>query len=185
VRTEQEHLGPVGVGYRASSFKIPSGYLIQAYHKGPMVLHMLRVMLRNETGSDELFRRLLSSFLQEHAGGEASTADFRRQLEMLTGRDWSWFFRQWVEGTHIPEYRWQHQVQDGRLEVTVNQVEAPEGFRMPVPLLVEYEDGTREQLVLDIDLPQETFSFELTGTPREVTFNPDNAVLARVGQNRI
>lgn len=185
VRREREHLGPVGVGHRASSFKIPSGYLIQAYHKGPLVLHMLRVILRNETGDDERFRRLLSEFLEEHAGGEVSTADFRAKLEQLTGRDWSWFFGQWVDGTHIPEYRWSHRVrelEDGSstIEVTVSQVDAPEGFRMPVPLQVEFEDGTREQFVLEIDEPEKSFTFQLPGPPDQVTFNPGNAVLARV-----
>ncbi len=185
VRKEREHLGPVGVGRRASSFKIPSGYLIQAYHKGPLVLHMLRVILRNETGDDDLFRRLLSGFLQECAGGEASTADFRRHLEKLTGRDWSWFFRQWLEGTHIPEYRWSHRVREtenggSSLEVTVKQSEAPEEFHMPVPLLLEYVNGTRELFVLDIHQPENSFTFQLPGPPDQVTFNPENAVLARV-----
>jgi len=185
VRREREHLGPVGVGHRASSFKIPAGYLIQAYHKGPLVLHMLRVMLREETGGDELFRRLLSEFLHEHAGSAASTADFRAKLEQLTGRDWSWFFHQWVEGTHIPEYRWRHELnrpENGawRLDVQVDQPDAPQGFRMPVPLLAEYDDGTSETLVLDVDRPQNRFSFSLTKRPRRLTLNQGYAVLARV-----
>jgi len=185
VRREQEHLGPVGVGHRASSFKIPSGYLIQAYHKGPLVLHMLRVLLRNETGDDDLFRRLLSGFLKQYTGEEASTADFQRQLEKLTGRDWSWFFRQWVEGTHIPEYRWRHQVRQsaghGReLAVNVSQPDAPDGFRMPVPLLVTYEDGTTEQFVLEVDKPENSFTLQLRQKPGKVIFNPENAVLARI-----
>lgn len=185
VRREREHLGPIGVGRRSSSFKIPSGYLMQAYHKGPLVLHMLRVILRNETGDDDLFRRLLSGFLQEYAGSEASTADFRQHLETLTGRDWSWFFRQWVEGTHIPEYRWSHRVREtenggNSLEVTVKQSEAPEEFRMPVPLLLEYGNGTREQFILDIHQPENNFTFQLPGPPQRVMFNPHHAVLARV-----
>jgi aminopeptidase N len=173
------------VGHRAGSLKIPSGYLIQAYHKGPLVLHMLRVILRNESGSDELFRRLLSGFLREHAGGEAFTADFQQQLEKLTGRDWAWFFKQWVEGTHIPEYRWARQVEetgDGRctLEVTVSQVDAPAGFRMPVPLQVELEDGTRKQFVLEINKIEISFRFPLSWHPVSVVLNPGNTVLARV-----
>lgn len=185
VRAERDRLGPIGVGYRAGSLKIPSGNLIQAYHKGPLVLHMLRVMLRNETGDERMFRRLLSGFLHEHAGGEASTADLRRLLEKLTGRDWGWFFRQWVEGTHIPEYRWEHRVRELEgggcaLEVTVSQADEPEAFRMPVPLLVAYEDGTREQFVLDIDKPENSFALRLPRPPGQVTLNPDGAVLARV-----
>lgn len=185
VRREREHLGPVGVGFRASSFKIPAGYLIQAYHKGPLVLHMMRTMLRDETGSDEPFRRLLSEFLREHAGGEASTADFRATLERLSGRDWSWFFRQWVEGTHIPEYRWRQELSrteagTWRLAVRVEQPDAPEGFRMPLPLLAEYGDGTAETFVLEVDAPSKSFIFDLARRPDRLTLNPGFAVLARV-----
>jgi hypothetical protein len=90
-----------------------------------------------------------------------------------------------VDGTHIPEYRWGHQVEDreaggSTLEVTVRQSDAPDEFRMPVPLQLEYGDGTREQLILLVDQPEKSFTFHLPGPPDRITFNPHNAVLARV-----
>src|SRR6202011_2518501 len=38
-------LGPIGVGYRAGTSDVPFGYLLQTYYKGPLVVHMLRMLL--------------------------------------------------------------------------------------------------------------------------------------------
>ncbi|HEX5718818.1 MAG TPA: M1 family aminopeptidase, partial [Thermoanaerobaculia bacterium] len=46
-------IGPIGHGWRASTGEVPSAYSSLVYSKGALVLHMLRGLLREATGSDQ------------------------------------------------------------------------------------------------------------------------------------
>jgi hypothetical protein len=181
----RDQLGPIGVGYRASTYRVPSGYSVQAYNKGAMVFHMLRMLLRTATGNDDMFRAVLKDFLQTYAGQPVSTADFAGILGKHVPGDWSWFFNQWVYGTDIPTYSWDYSIanQPGgqyQLSVTVSQSGVPEGFTMPVPLQVDLGGGKVAKVPLIIKQAEETFSFNLPARPRKVVLNPEYSVLAKV-----
>lgn len=179
-------LGPISLGYRASTGEIPFGYQLQSYQKGALVLHMLRTLLRNVSGSDELFIALLRDFVAGQTGREASTADLVAALTRRAPGDWSWFFDQWVDGTAIPEYRWSYSLAPAAagggtvLTLRVRQSGVPDGFRMPVPVRLDYAGGKRGQVVVGIDRPDETFTIQLSDKPSRVVFNPGHAVLATV-----
>jgi aminopeptidase N len=183
----REDIGPIGVGYRASTAMVPYGYAVQAYNKGALVLHMLRMMLHSAFGSDDTFRAFLKDFLQTYAGKAASTDDLAATLSKHVAGDWGWFFDQWVYGTAIPTYAWEWSAAqkpnaDGKypLTITVRQSGVPEGFRMPVPVEVNFGGKSTGRVTLGIDQPEETFTINLPRKPKKVTFNPDRAVLANV-----
>ncbi|HEX6641654.1 MAG TPA: M1 family aminopeptidase, partial [Thermoanaerobaculia bacterium] len=119
---ERSRIGPIGHGHRASTSEIPTGYTIQTYYKAPMVLHMLRMLLRYTTQSDELFVKVLRDYVHEYSGKSASTADFQRVLERDAPGAWGWFFDSWIYGADIPSYRWKYDVAqaDGGYNVTVS-----------------------------------------------------------------
>lgn len=71
-----------------------------ATHKGAVVLWMLR----HELG-DSAFWAGMHSFLTQHAGGNATTEDFRQAMEAASRRDLGVFFRQWVYGAGFPFLR--------------------------------------------------------------------------------
>lgn len=181
----REKMGPIAVGQRASTADAPGAYVAQAYLRGPWVLHMLRVMLRNLTKSDDLFVEVLSDFLHEHDGRAATTGDFVASLTRTAPGEWQWFFDQWVYGTAIPTYAWDWKAEkadDGRdvLAITVRQENVPDGFRMPVPVKIDFGRGQEGQAVVLIDEPEETFRLPLPAKPRKVELNPDYAVLANM-----
>ena len=66
------------------------------------------------------------------------------------------------------------------LNLKVRQSEVPEGFRMPVPVMIEYQDGTEDRLLVTVAKAEETSPLALPRAPKEVVFDPDVAVLARV-----
>ena len=72
-----------------------------------------------------------------------------------------------VEGTAVPTYRWRWQAteQGGKpaIELEVRQEGVPAGFRMPVPLAVDFGGGRRGQLVVLVDEAAETFIREHPG----------------------
>ncbi|HKV08601.1 MAG TPA: M1 family aminopeptidase, partial [Thermoanaerobaculia bacterium] len=101
-------IGPIGHGWRANTGELPTAYGSQVYGKGALVLHMLRGLLRDMTGEDQIFTAIFRDFIQSHRGGAASTRDFEAAVARHVQSDWDWFFDQWVYRTEIPTYRWSY-----------------------------------------------------------------------------
>jgi hypothetical protein len=184
-RSKGERTGPLALGRRANTGEVPTAYGSLVYSKGTLVLHMLRSLLRDSTGSDQTFLEILRDFARTHRGGYASTHDFAAAVARHAPGDWSWFFDQWINGTAIPSYRWSYTVAPGAggaatLNLRVRQSEVPDGFRMPVPVRIEYPDGTEERRLVTVAKADETFPLALPRAPKGVVFDPDVAVLARV-----
>jgi hypothetical protein len=186
-RAHGERIGPIGHGWRANTGEVPSAYSSQVYAKGALVLHMLRGMLRDETGGDEAFIDVLRDFVRTHRGGYASTKDFEAAVARRVPGDWSWFFNQWVRGTAIPTYRWSYESVsspspegDYPVVLRIRQGDVPGGFKMSVPVEVEFADGRTERRRVMVDEAEETFTLAFPERPRGVTFNPESEVLARV-----
>ncbi len=102
VRREQVLTQPDGSVYIPES-EIASGNLNRmfdtrlTYRKAAWVLNMLRVHV-----GDEDFFAGLRSYLETHAYSTASTDDFRRTMESVSGKPLSKFFDQWVYGEGHP-----------------------------------------------------------------------------------
>lgn len=176
-------IGPVGHGWRANTGEVPSAYSSLVYGKGALVLHMLRGLLREATGSDRALVDVLRDFLRAHQGGVASTADFAAAVARRAPGDWSWFFEQWVERAEIPTYRWSYGVQGNTATLKVRQSGVPPGFRMPVPVRVEMADGTSLERIVTVDEPEESFELSFESKPGSLVLNPDHAVLARMNRD--
>jgi aminopeptidase N len=175
------------------SAEAPLDYALLVYEKGAYILHMLRMAMYDwEADSDEAWRVMMRDFVASHAGQAATTESFRAVVERHFGADMGWFFDQWVYGTAVPSYRfaWKNEdAGDGQrtLRIRVRQEVEPEGsFRMFVPVRVELEDDRFVVLRVLVDESDEEFSFDLPAgmIPQEVIFNPRNAVLADVRNER-
>jgi aminopeptidase N len=180
-----ERVGPIGHGWRAAIGETPTAYQTLTYTKGALVLHMLRTMTAQMTGSGDAFVAILRDFVATNAGGDPTTEDFRAAVERQVPADWSWFFDQWLYGAEIPTYAWDYEIVPGAgggsiLRLTVEQRGVSPGFRMLVPVEVEFAKNQTRRLAVFVDQPLETFELELPKRPRKVTFNPGDAVLASV-----
>jgi hypothetical protein len=178
-REKGDRIGPIGFGWRASTGEVPSAYSSLLYSKGPLVLHMLRTLLRDSV-SDQAFQDILRDFARTWRGGYASTSDFAAAVARHAPGDWAWFFDQWIDHTAIPSYRWSWSMSGTTLNLKVRQSDVPDGFHMPVPVRIEYPDGTVERRVVNVAKAEETFSLALPRGPKGVVFDPDTAVLAKV-----
>ncbi len=180
--------GALVLGVRLNSTETPFDYRLLVYEKGAYVLHMLRMMLLDlDTDSDDVFREMMGDFAERYSGRTASTADFEAAVDATFGQPMDWFFEQWVYGTEVPRYRPDLEVvatPDGEapfaLRGTIVQEDVSDGFRMPLPIRFEYEDGEHivrrvwiEGDVTSVDIP-------LPGRPREFVLNHRFGVLARI-----
>jgi hypothetical protein len=178
-------LGPIGVGYRAGTSDIPAGYEIQAYHKGPLVLHMMRTLLRFKTHSDDTFVRILRDFVKEYSGKDASTADFQRVVEKNAPGDWSYFFDAWVYDSAIPTLRWNYKIDPtatggAKLTVNVKRSGVRDDFMMVAPVKIEFDGGHAGIFFMSIRKNEQTVSQDLPSVPRKVIFAPDHSLLANI-----
>jgi hypothetical protein len=177
--------GPLAMGVRLGQ-KQALDYYLQTYLKGAYLLHSLRWLLRDlETGSDAKFWQFLADFASTYWGADPSTQDLQKIAEKHFEGSLDWFFKQWIYGMAIPTYRWQYRVVQGdsgnKVEISVQQEEVPPDFRMPVPVAVEYADGTRvtRRLWVARDGGNHIFPPRASSVKR-VVFNEGNAVLCRM-----
>jgi aminopeptidase N len=179
--------GPIWLGYRNATRSRPQDYVLVDYKKGAWVLHMLRSLLLDlDTMDDRRFVTLMQAFYRQHAGGYASTEDFRRVAEAHAGEDLGWFFDQWVYGTGIPTYRFAHRIEPAdhgqyRVRCRVAQSGVPPGFTMPVTLRVEF--GNDRFAWVRRTITGATAEFELPLMPEKpvnVVFNDNESALCEV-----
>lgn len=195
-------VGPISMGHRLMTPLNPLAYESMIYAKGAYVLHMLRVMMKDERSGnpDARFFNLLKGFLQTYEGRNASTEDFKGYIERhmvpeldATGNGrMDWFFDQWVYGTEIPTYSAEFDIEkaDGgkwRIRGALTQDTVPDGFLAVVPLYVELEKGAlfrfarmgiRGKTTREVDV-----TVQLPSKPRRVLINARNEVLSRVPHN--
>jgi hypothetical protein len=191
-----EDVGPLVLGPRLSSLKVPDAYNTLIYGKGTWVIHMLREMLRdpNAKDPDARFRELLHAILAEHQFRPLSTADFQHAIEqhMTPAMDlegthrMNWFFDQWVRGTDLPRYTVKFEVKphgnafivSGRLE----QQGTEDVFTAPVPLYALRIGGKPERLGVVVTTGAETrFHFESRIRPTRMVIDPNLTLLWNKG----
>jgi hypothetical protein len=191
-----EAVGPLVLGPRLGSLKVPDAYSTLIYGKGTWVIHMLREMLRepNAKDPDGRFRELLRAILAEHQFRPLSTADFQHAVEQhmtpamdLEGRHrMDWFFDQWVRGTDLPHYTVKFEVKPhgnaflvtGRLE----QQGTEAAFTAPVPLYAVRIAGKPERLGVVVTTGAETrFRFESRIRPTRIVIDPNLTLLCTKG----
>jgi len=182
---ERNRLGPIGHGQRASTGDIPAGYVIQTYIKGPLVLHMLRMLMRYKTESDELFLTTLRDFVKLYNGKNPSTADFQKLLEQKTKANWNWFFDAWIYGGDIPSYTWRYDVKPGAdgaqmLTMQLDRRDVRDDFMVIIPVRVEFTDGKVGLLYVVNKEPKQTVTQKLPGNVKNVVFAPEYSLLANI-----
>jgi Peptidase family M1 domain len=194
-----EAVGPLVLGPRLSSLKVPDAYNTLIYGKGTWVIHMLREMLRDPgapSGKDQdaRFRELLRAVLAEYRFRPLSTADFQHAVEQhmtpamdLEGtRRMDWFFDQWVRGTDLPHYTVKFEVKPrGNAFVVTGKLEqrgTEDAFTAAVPLYAVRVAGKPERLGVVVTTGAETrFQFESRVRPTRIVIDPNLTLLWNKG----
>ena len=151
-----------------------------AYPKGGWVLHMLRCQL----GAD-LYRQCIRTYLDRHAYGSVETADLRKVIEELSGRNFDRFFEQWVHGIGAPtldvNYSWDEKAKLARVSVKQTQKISDDAhlFQFPLTLRFKSKSGTTDHTVQVRD-KEEDFYLPLKTAPDVVRVDPGLTLLARI-----
>ncbi len=189
--------GPVTIGHRLTSSRLPEAYEVVVYGRGTWLLHMLRAMFRDadraSANPDARFFGVLRGVRERFDGRALSTQDFQKALEdALPGslryegrKSLAWFFDEWVNGTALPRFqlagvKFTHK--NGRPVVsgTLLQKDAPDTLVTSVPLYAKTQSGKPVYLGrVFADGPETEFHLPAPAGARGLVIDPHQTVLTR------
>ncbi|MDX1530590.1 MAG: M1 family metallopeptidase [Rhodothermales bacterium] len=144
-----------------------------SYQKGGWVLHMLRQRV-----GEEAFFEGLRTYYARYRGANATTADFQRVMEDVSGKDLDAFFAQWTRRPGLPRVRgtWRYDADRQALVVEVTQTQDGAPFTFPLEVGIETAGGTRIE-TREVDGQEETLTLPLDAAPEAVTLDPQTDLL--------
>lgn len=160
----------------------PEGFIFgrTTYSKGAWVLHMLR----NVTG-DEVFFEIIRTYYEEFKYTTATTADFVRICERVSGMNLNTFFDQWVytgKGRPNFEFSWKQNLSDGEYDISlhVKQVQTDRDV-YEVPLSVTIKTANFEEKFEVSNASRDTsYTFSTSSAPLEVFLDKEGWILKEV-----
>ncbi len=149
-----------------------------AYPKGALVLHTLKNIIGEDT-----FRAVIKRFLEKFKFDVADTEDFRKVVEEVTGKDFEWFFDQYIYNAGHPVLKINHiwDPEDKTLSISIKQAQPDDSwdvYKLPLELLVVTDSGKEIRKILWIKQKQETFLIPLDEKPKRVCIDPEFKVFA-------
>jgi hypothetical protein len=174
-----ESVGPVWLGGRLISSRVPGGGFIIQY-KAAWIIHMLRMMFWDPSNEDpdKVFKAVLQDFATSFANRAASTEDFKAivekhmtpEMDMEHGRNMDWFFRQYVYGTGIPQYKFSYEKlgEEGgqwRFKCKITRTGVPAGWK-DLLVLDQHENGKDYRVqVIQMNAPEVVFNLTSNTKP--------------------
>jgi aminopeptidase N len=152
-----------------------------AYPKGSWILHMLRSQL-----GDDLYRRIVKTYLERHAFGSVATDDFNKVIEEFSGRSFDQFFNQYVLHAHHPELTISHSWDERTklAKVSIQQVQKLSDdvllFNVPLPVRFKSKSGSVVERTLTVKEKAEDFYIPLAEAPEVVRIDPNYTLLAKI-----
>lgn len=149
------------------------------YQKGAWVLHMLR----REVGTDTFWNGL-RAYYDRYRHQNASTRDFRRVMEEVSGQDLEQFFDQWTRrpGHPVIEGTWRYDEAAGECVVTLRQTQDEPPFEVPVD--VAFGDGSGSTTTLFLRDRTGKARVDCSDAPASVTLDPNTELLAELSMSR-
>ncbi|MDE2731842.1 MAG: M1 family metallopeptidase [Bacteroidota bacterium] len=150
-----------------------SGSMI--YQKGAWVLHMLRALV-----GEDAYNAGVRNYYAAYKDANASTADFRRHIEEVSGMTLDWFFDQWLYQGGVVHLDGHWTAQEGALTISLQQTQPRYTFRITPGLDIIYEDGSTERISMALEGDQPvTHHMPVTQAVTDVVLDPDTELLAR------
>ncbi|HET7872649.1 MAG TPA: M1 family aminopeptidase [Terriglobales bacterium] len=187
--------GPVTLGPRLTSSRFPDAYEKVLYGRGTWLIHMLRTMLRQATGSkdDALFFVALRGLLARSPTHKISTHDLQLAFEQVLPaslayekkKSLEWFFDSWVNGDSIPQLNLDRVTLKSagnrvRASGVVRQSKAGRDLVTAVPIYAVDALGKQTFLAFVFaDEPESEFSLTAPAGTRHLVLDPENTVLRR------
>jgi aminopeptidase N len=146
------------------------------YHKGTLILHMLKTYL-----GEEAFLQSLSQYLKKHAFSSTDMHQLRKAFEEVSGQDLNWFFNQWFLAPGHPGLRVEHSYSNGKLFVKIWQKQSNNGlvYQLPLALDVWIRDK-KERYHITVDKSYQEFTWTLSEQPELVHIDRSSLLVGEI-----
>ena len=148
------------------------------YQKGAWVLHMLRNLI-----GEENFRKGIRSYYSKYFNANATTEDFRHEMEKASGVVLSKFFQQWLYQPVNPiiDVSWKYDPGKGKIIFDVAQTQTGNIiFDLPIEISIYSKRSLKPKMLkFQLNQPLKTYEFALDSLPDQVVFDPQNILLCR------
>ncbi|HLD52462.1 MAG TPA: M1 family aminopeptidase [Sediminibacterium sp.] len=149
------------------------------YQKGAWILHMLRNLV-----GDASFQKGIQLYYAKYFNANATTNQFREEMERASGKDLKLFFKQWLYQPINPiiNANWSFDGTQQKLKITLAQVQNGD---MVFDLSIEigyYIKGTSVPKVLKVQLnkKEQIFTIPVNGLPEKIVVDPNNKLLSSI-----
>jgi aminopeptidase N len=148
------------------------------YQKGAWVLHMLRNLV-----GEANFKKGIRSYYAKFFNANATTDDFRREMEKASGKNLKTFFDQWLYQPVNPVLNgtWEFNATTKKITILLEQTQTGNMlFDLPVEIGY-YKKGSATPSILKINLAkkQQVQTFSVDGTPDKLEIDPRNILLSK------
>jgi aminopeptidase N len=116
-----------------------------SYQKGSWVLHMLRKKV-----GDEVFQKIIQSYYSTYKLSNASSTDFERIAEELSGKELTTFFNQWLRRPGLPQLSLRVNAKKKKLDGLIIQMQKNETYEFPLKLKINFSDGSSVSETIEI-----------------------------------
>lgn len=151
------------------------------YVKGGFAVRMIKWIL-----GEEAFYQMLKDYTSNPAFAYqyAKTEDFKNQILLSTGKDFTGFFNDWIYGEGYPTYniKWNQSVGSQNVEFLVSQTQSDPSvnfFELPLQISVTGTNGETAELVLNNTANNQSFSKSINFQVASVAFNKDYEIIEK------
>jgi hypothetical protein len=132
-------------------------YSISSYYKGCIFLSQLEYLIGKENVS-----KTLKKYYQDFKFKHPTPNDIKRTAERVSGANLDWYLTDWTQTTNTIDYGIKNVKKNG--SKTAISLERIGRIPMPIDILVEYTDGTKESFYI----PLRMMSFEKENPTPEI-----------------
>jgi aminopeptidase N len=161
------------VATRAEDFK--NDYYSMVYRKAATMFFALKYMV-----GDEKFEEILHEYFRRYKFKHVNEDRFREVAEDVSGTELDWFFSEWLHTNKTCDYRLDHigTSPSPRGDGYVSQIRIDRlgEMRMPLKLVITFEDGTTKTISIDGQLRSIERTLEFPVKPKSAALNPDNEI---------
>ena len=148
----------------------------QTYQKGSWILHMLRGIV----GTD-VFWKGIQAYYKKYKDINATTEDFKREMEEASGLDLTDFFQQWLYKPGALKYKgtWEYDSSKKEVTIRIDQVQTDGSFfKMPMELGIYGPNDQKPEIKkMQINKKSNVFNFPVDTEPKNIVLDPNFLVL--------
>lgn len=146
------------------------------YQKGGWFLHMLKEEIGEET-----FWNSVRKYYNDHKNSIATTSDFQKVVEKVSGKDLHIFFNQWLYADSHPQLEGNWYYKKGSLYVTITQKQ-DKLFKLTMELAIS-KNNEQEVIKVEVGQKKETFIIKRK-RPESIIIDP-NVKLLYEGESQL